>query len=79
MLHNYRPISILSVFSKLMERILYDQMFDYLKKQNIFSEHQFGFRQFHFTTTTLLGFTYEWHIIMDRGWGPMAIQPRFRV
>jgi hypothetical protein len=54
MLDNYRPISILPVISKLMERILYDQMYDYLKKQNILSEHQFGFIQFHSTTTTLL-------------------------
>ena len=50
-----------------MERILYDQMYDYLKKQNILSEHQFGFRQFHSTTTTLLDCTNEWYINMDRG------------
>ena len=67
MLDNYRPISILPVVSKLMERILYDQMYDYLKKQNILSEHQFGFRQFHSTTTTLLDCTNEWYINMDRG------------
>jgi retron-type reverse transcriptase len=66
-LDNYRPISILPVVSKLMERILYDQMYDYLKKQNILSEHQFGFRQFHSTTTTLLDCTNEWYINMDRG------------
>ena len=67
MLDNYRPISILPVISKLMERILYEQMCDYFKKQNILSEHQFGFRQFHSTTTTLLDCTNEWYINMDRG------------
>ena len=67
MLDNYRPISILPVVSKLMERILYDQMFDYLKKQNILSEHQFGFRQLHSTTTTLLDCTNEWYVNMNRG------------
>ena len=36
MLDNYRPISILPVVSKLMERVLYDQMFDHLKKNRIF-------------------------------------------
>ena len=66
MLDNYRPISILPVISKLMERILYEQMCDYFKKQNILSEHQFGFRQFHSTTTTLLDCTNEWYINMDR-------------
>ena len=53
--------------SKLLERIQYDQMYDDLKKQNILSEHQFGFRQFHSTTTTLLDCTNEWYINMDRG------------
>jgi predicted secreted protein len=68
MLDNYRPISILPVVSKLMEKILYDQTYDYLKKQNILSEHQFGFRQFHSTTTTLLDCTNEWSVAyMDRG------------
>ena len=41
--YNYRPISILPVVSKLMKRILYDQMLVSFKKQNILSEHQFGF------------------------------------
>ena len=51
-----------------MERILHDQMlYDYLKKQNILLEHQFGFRQFHSTTTTLLDCTNERYINMDRG------------
>ena len=67
MLDNYIPISILPVVSKLVERILYDQMCDYLKKQNILSERQFGFRQFHSTTTTILDCTNEWYINMDRG------------
>ena len=42
-------------------------MCDYFKKQDILSEHQFGFRQFHSTTTTLLDCTNEWYINMDRG------------
>ena len=42
-------------------------MCDYFKKQNILSEHQFGFRQFHSTTTTRLDCTNEWYINMDRG------------
>ena len=40
MLDNYRPISILPVVSKLMEKILYDQMLDHLVKENLLSEHQ---------------------------------------
>lgn len=73
MLDNYRPISILPVVSKLMERILYDQMCDCLMKQNIVSGHQFGFRQFHSTTTTLLDCTNEWYINMGRGLYNIAV------
>ncbi|CAB4007916.1 Hypothetical predicted protein [Paramuricea clavata] len=67
MLGNYRPISILPVVSKLMERIMYDQMYEYLNQNNLFSKHQFGFRPYHSTTTTLLDCTNEWYTNMDRG------------
>ena len=32
---NYRPISVLPVISKIMERILYDQLYNYLTKFRI--------------------------------------------
>ena len=67
LLDNYRPISILPVVSKLMERILYDQIYEYFNQQNLFSKHQFGFRPYHSTTTTLLNCTNEWYANMDRG------------
>jgi retron-type reverse transcriptase len=67
MLDNYRPMSILPVVSKLMERIMYDQMYEYLNQNNLFSKHQFGFRPYHSTTTTLLNCMNEWYTNMDRG------------
>ena len=39
---NYRPIIILSNVSKLYERSLYSQLYDYFDK-NIFSKYQCGF------------------------------------
>ncbi|CAB3997187.1 Hypothetical predicted protein [Paramuricea clavata] len=45
---NYRPISVLPAISKIMERILYTQLYEYLSANNILSEHQFGFRKFQF-------------------------------
>jgi retron-type reverse transcriptase len=41
---NYRPLSILSVFSKILEKIMYKRLISYLHK-NILSNVQFGFRQ----------------------------------
>ena len=41
---NYRPISILSNVSKIYERFLFSQLYDYFDK-NIFSKYQCGFRK----------------------------------
>ena len=54
---NYRPISVLPAISKVMERILYNQLYEYLTANNVLSEHQFGFRKFHSTASALLDCT----------------------
>ena len=63
---NYRPTSILPALSKVMERILYNQLYEYLTATNILSEHQFGSRTFHSTASALLDCTNDWYINMDR-------------
>ena len=44
---NYRPISLLPVFSKLLERLIYNRLNAFLKKHHILYEKQFGFRDNH--------------------------------
>ncbi len=44
---NYRPISVLPAISKIMERIPYEQLYNYLTKSELLSDSQFGFRKFH--------------------------------
>ena len=51
---NYRPISILNAFSKLMEKIVAGQMIKYLNKYKILYEHQYGFRPGRNTSQPLL-------------------------
>ena len=63
---NYRPISILPAISKIMERIMYDQIYQYLSDNSLLSEHQFGFRKFHSTASALLDSTNSWYVNMDR-------------
>ena len=46
---NYRPISVLPCFSKMLERIMYNRLQKYLKDQNILYDKQFGFRTGHST------------------------------
>ena len=42
---NYRPISVLSVFSKIFEKVMYKRLYAYLECHNILYSLQFGFRQ----------------------------------
>lgn len=43
--NNYRPISLLSIFSKVLERIVKDQLVVYLQSNNILTDRQYGFRR----------------------------------
>ena len=43
--NNYRPISLLSVFSKLLEKLIYVRVNNHLNLNNILCDNQFGFRQ----------------------------------
>ena len=44
-LSNYRPISVLSCFSKILERVMYNPLYQYLTKNEILYPKQFGFRK----------------------------------
>ena len=41
---NYRPVSILSVFSKVFEKLVNNRIVDHLEKCGLFSDFQYGFR-----------------------------------
>ena len=53
---NYRPISLLSSFAKLQEKIVATQIMKYLNKFNILYNHQYGFRSKHSTVHPLIHF-----------------------
>ena len=42
---NYRPISLLPIFSKIFERLIYDQFIEYIDENEILSSLQFGFQR----------------------------------
>ena len=56
---NYRPVSILSVTSKILERIVYNQLEHYLKEKNLLYKLQSGFRP-SFSTGTCLTFLMDY-------------------
>ena len=53
-LQNYRPISLLPAFSKLIEKIMYNKVMSFLNSNNILYKHQYGFRPKHSTIHPIL-------------------------
>ena len=50
---NYRPVSILPVFGKVFEKILYKRLYSFLSSNGVLHDQQFGFRKGHSTTHAL--------------------------
>ncbi|XP_072930460.1 uncharacterized protein [Epargyreus clarus] len=53
-LKDLRPISILPVLSKIVEKVVLDQVLNYVEKEKIIPKYQSGFRKGHGTETALL-------------------------
>ncbi|KAK3528007.1 hypothetical protein QTP86_013117 [Hemibagrus guttatus] len=58
---NYRPVSLLSFLSKILERVVYNQLSDYLMQNNLHDPNQSGFKAAHSTETDLLAVTEKLH------------------
>ena len=54
MFTNYRPISLLPAFSKLLEKIVYNRLMTFLNKHELLYHHQYGFRKKYNTTHPIL-------------------------
>ena len=42
---NYRPISLLPIFSKLLEKLMYARVIDFIKRYKLLYENQYGFQK----------------------------------
>ena len=49
MITHYRPISLLTAFSEVFEKLIYTKIHEHLKVNKILTPHQFGFRTHHST------------------------------
>ena len=56
---NYRPVSLLPQFSKILEKLFARQMDNFIDKNQILSEHQYGFRANRTTTHAVTEMTEE--------------------
>ena len=56
-MNNYRPISLLSIFNKILEKLVYKRLITFIDKYNILYDKQFGFRRDHSTLHATLFIT----------------------
>jgi hypothetical protein len=54
LLKNYRPISLLPAFSKVIEKLMYKKITSFMNTNNLFFKHQYGFRENHSTVHPIL-------------------------
>jgi len=64
---NYRPISLLSIFNKILEKLMCKRLCSFLIKENILYKYQFGFRQNHSTTLALIEIIDNIQTELDKG------------
>ena len=70
---NYRPISLLPVISKVFEKCVFNQLYEYFQKYKLFYSSQYGFRKLHSTELACLELVDRLLQELDRGELPIAI------
>ena len=64
---NYRPISLLSNLSKVIEKLMHKRLYYFLEKMKVFYPFQLGFRNKHSTTHALIEITEKIRGACDKG------------
>ena len=57
---NYRPVAILSPLSKVLEKVLYEHVYDYFSRNKLFHPSLHGYRKDRSTMTALLSMYDKW-------------------
>ena len=61
-LNNYRPISVIPTVAKIFDKIIYDQLYQYLNENGLLHSGQSGFRSVHSTLTALSETNDNWRV-----------------
>ena len=64
---NYRPISVLPILSKMLERLVHNRVYGYITSMNMLNKCQAGFRKRNSTGTCLIKVLNETYSNMDSG------------
>ena len=70
---NYRPISLLPVLSKIIEKVVQKQLYEYMDSNNLFNNSQYGFRKNHSTEYAAMEFVDKIGETMNNKQTPFAI------
>ena len=62
---NYRPISLLSIISKLFEKLIHKKLYTYFDDNDIINENQYGFRPSHSTSHAIINATKSLYKALD--------------
>ena len=54
LLKNYRPVSLLTAFSKLIEKLMFNKLISFLNSNSSLYKHQYGFRAKHSTVHPII-------------------------
>ena len=65
--NNYTPMSVLSFFLPVFERVVYNRVLDFLCKNNVLYDYLFGFRQKHSAQHAVITLNDKIHTFLDNG------------
>lgn len=63
--NNYRPISLLPIFGKVFEKVIFNNLFNYFQSNNILTDKQSGFRPGDSCVNQLVAITHEIYKAFD--------------
>jgi hypothetical protein len=66
-IQNYKSVSVLSVFSKILEKLIYNRLIIFLNRHHILTEYQNGFRENKYTDTAIESFIETLQEALDMG------------
>ena len=70
---NYHPVSLLSVISKVFEKLVNNRIVDHLEKCGLFSDFQYGFRSSRSTANLLTVVSDRIARAFNRSWATQAV------
>ena len=65
--NNYRPITLVSVFNRIIEKLIFRQLKSFLEKRNILYHSQYSFRERRSAENALIGIVNEIQSNFDQG------------